>query len=603
MENLRQYLDVLRREGELVAVDAPVDADLEIAEIHRRVVACGGAALLFTRVMGADFPCVTNLFGTDRRVDLAFGGRPERFVAELVRLAEDLPSLSARRLWGHRGLLPEALRVGLRTVRRGPVTQCIQDPPRLTRIPLLRTWPGDGGPFVTLPLVYTEHPDTHRHNLGMYRIQRYDDRTTGVHWQIQKGGGFHYAAAERRGAPLPLVLFVGGPPALILAAIAPLPEDLPELLLASLLQGSRLRRVSSPAGGLPGLPLLAEAEFAVEGVVPPYERRPEGPFGDHYGYYSLQHDYPVLHVSRVYHRRDAVYPATVVGKPPQEDYYLGNYIQRLLAPLTRLVMPAVQGIWSYGETGYHSLASVRITERYPREALKFAFRVLGEDGGQLALTKFLVVLDGAVDLTDFRQVLEHVLARARFETDLFVIANLAMDSLDYTGPEVNRGSKGILIGVGDPVRPLPRHFDGHLPTGAVAAAVFCAGCLAVQGPAYRDDPAFAGGLAQAPSLAAWPLVFLVDDVRVTERSVAFLWSTFTRFEPAADVHAAGVRLVRLHPCFTPPVVLDCRTKPRYPAELVADEATAARVTRRWREYFPQGNVEGIEDRLGYAGCA
>ena len=599
MTNLRQFLDLLRREKEIVDVEAPVSADLEIAEIHRRVIAAGGPALMFRNVEGADFPCVTNLFGTPRRVELAFGPRPGRFLRELVSLAQDLPDLSPGKLWSRRGLAREALHVGLKSVRSAPVTECRQRSPDLTRLPLLKTWPEDGGHFVTLPLVYTEHPGTGHHNLGMYRMQRYDERTLGVHWQIQKGGGFHYHAAEREGRALPLTLLVGGPPALILAAIGPLPENVPELVLASLLQGGKVRRAR--VDGHPH-PLLAEAEFAVQGHVPPRERRPEGPFGDHFGYYSLRHDYPFLQVERLFHRRDAVFPATVVGKPPQEDLWLGNYIQGLMAPLTRLVMPSIHSVWSYGETGYHCLTSIVVEERYKREAMKFAFRILGEDGGQLALTKFLVVYDGpGVDQTDFRQVLAHVLARCRFETDLFVIANLAMDTLDYSGPAVNEGSKGILLGIGDPVRELPAEFTGELPAGARQAAVYCPGALAVAGPSYAEDRDYPLRLARDPRAASWPLLFLVEDTAVVERNVAFLWSAFTRFEPAADVHAAGSRIHRHHEVLTPPVVFDCRLKPGFPEELFPDEETLARVTRRWGDYFPDGNVEGEEDRQGYGG--
>jgi UbiD family decarboxylase len=598
MRNLRAFLDILRQNGDLATIEAPVCADLEIAEIHRRVIACGGPALLFTNVTGADFPCVTNLFGTRKRVDLAFGPRPQQFLSQLVELAHEVSSLSPRKLWGHRSLAGQLRKVGMKTINRGPVIECCQATADLERLPLLKTWPEDGGSFITLPLVYTEHPQSGKHNLGIYRIQRYDARTTGVHWQIQKGGGFHYHEAEKQNAALPLAIFVGGPPALILAAIAPLPEDLPELLLASLLQGERLQRVRNPAGGLP---LIAEADFAIEGTVAPHERRLEGPFGDHYGYYSLEHEYPVLKVDRVYHRRDAVYPATVVGKPPQEDLYLGNYIQDLMAPLSRLVMPAIKAIWSYGETGYHSLSSIQVEERYPREAMKFAFRILGEDGGQLALTKVLVVIDGAVDLKDFRQVLAYALARAQLETDLFVIANLAMDSLDYTGPQINRGSKAILIGVGQATRSLPERFEGTLPGGVTAVSTYCPGCLVVEGPGYADAPDFAAILAPDSALSAWPLVFLVDDTGVVERNVTFLWSSFTRFEPAGDLYAADVRLVRHHPSYTPPVVLDCRKKPGYPDELMVDEETASTVSNRWSEYFPGGGVDGVEDRLGYTG--
>src|SRR5215210_3209683 len=202
-------------------------------------------------------------------------------------------------------------------------------------------------------------------------MQRYDGRTTGLHWQIHKGGVFHYHEAERARKALPVTIFLGGPPALILAAIAPLPEDVPELVLASLLAGEKIRMTKNPLGH--GHRLVAEAEFALAGHVVPHERRPEGPFGDHYGYYSLQHEYPVFHVEAVFHRRDAIYPATVVGKPRQEDFFIGDYLQKLLSPLFPLVMPSVRDLWSYGETGFHSLAAATVRERYKREALVSGF--------------------------------------------------------------------------------------------------------------------------------------------------------------------------------------------------------------------------------------
>ena len=243
--------------------------------------------------------------------------------------------------------------------------------------------------------------------------------------------------------------------------------------------------------------LLADAEFALIGEVPPRERRAEGPFGDHYGYYSLQHDYPVFRVRAVAHRRDAIYPATVVGKPRQEDFFIGDLLQELLSPLFPLVMPAVEDLWSYGETGYHSLGAAVVKQRYAREAMTSAFRILGE--GQLSLTKFLLVTDQRVDLKDFRATLEHVLARTHPETDLYVFANLSMDTLDYTSPEVNRGSKGVWMGLGDPVRELPRTFQpaADLPRDVTDVRVFCAGCLVVGGPSYASD----AGRRRTPGLA------------------------------------------------------------------------------------------------------
>ncbi len=588
LPNLRAFLDRLRREGDLVEVTAPVSAKLEIAEIHRRVIAAGGPALFFTRVEGSDLPLVTNLFGTARRIELAFGERPQRLIRRLAALPRELLPPSLGRLWAARDLLGETRRIGLRRRRRGPVDELRTRDVRLDRLPALTCWPEDGGPFVTLPLVYTEHPDGLGHNLGMYRLQVHDARTTGMHWQIGKGGGYHYAVAEARDMALPATVFLGGPPALMLAAIAPLPENVPELLLASLIAGERLGQVAGPGAH----PLVAEAELALVGRVPPRLRRPEGPFGDHYGYYSLRHDYPIFEVEWLCRRRDAIFPATVVGKPRQEDYFLGDLLQELLSPLFPLVMPAVESLWSYGETGYHSLAAAVVRQRYPREAMASAFRILGE--GQLALTKFLLVTDRPVDLKDFRSTLAHVLARSRPESDLFVFANLAMDTLDYTGPAVNQGSKGVWLGLGEPVRELPREFRPTvpLPAGVGEVLPFCPGCLVVGGPAFASEPAAPARLAAHPAFAGWPLLVLSDEPRRAAASAMnFLWTTFTRFEPAADLHAAATRVERNHLLRTSPILIDARRKPSYPQELFCDEATAAGVARRWREYFPSRGVE------------
>ncbi len=590
--DLRSFLDALRAEGDLAEIEAPVDPRLEAAEVHRRVIAAGGPALLFKRVGDSPFPVVTNLFGTRKRVEMAFGSRPRETVEAIARLPETLMPPSVAGLWAERGVLGRLTRLGLDRRAPAPVRERSDRSPDLTRLPALTTWAEDGGPFLTLPLVYTEHPGGTGHNLGIYRMQVYDRERAGMHWQIGKGGGFHHAAAEARGEALPVNVFLGGPPALILAAVAPLPENVPELLLASLVLGRRLPMSANPEGPLP---VASTAEFALVGEVPAGERAPEGPFGDHYGYYSLRHDYPVFHCRTLFHRRDAVLPATVVGKPRQEDFYIGDFLQELLAPVFPLVMPAVRDLWSYGETGYHSLAAAVVKQRYKREAMASAFRILGE--GQLSLTKFLLVLDREQDLRDFRSVLEHVLERADLRTDLYVFANLSMDTLDYTGPAVNEGSKGVLLGVGDPVRELPREFRGEPPAGVTAVEAFCAGCLVVSGPPVAADPEAPSRIAGHPAFREWPLVVLVDDAREAVRSVPrFLWTTFTRFEPAADIHAAAVTTLRHHVSYSPPVVIDARLKPDFPAELFCDPETARKVDARWKEYFPGGMEMGDSDR-------
>jgi len=584
--SLRPFLEDLRKSGQLAVIEAPVDPALEIAEIHRRVIEQEGPALLFTNVKGSAFPVVTNLFGTSRRVDMAFGPRPEALTRRLVGALDSLlpPTLPA--LWREKDMLLDVIKVGTRKVsaEQAPLLQAVRKERPLAGLPVLTSWQEDGGPFVTLPLVYTEHPDhPKQHNLGMYRMQVYDDSTTGMHWQIHKGGGFHYHEAERRNAPFPVSVFLGGPPALIASAIAPVPENVPELLLASLIMGGKLPLADNPLGdGWHRMP--AEAEFAIVGRVSPHERRMEGPFGDHYGYYSLAHEFPVFHVDHVWHRKDAIYPATIVGKPRQEDYYLGEFLQRLLSPAFPVVMSGVRSLWTYAETGFHSLAAAVVRESYSREALGTAFRILGE--GQLTLTKFLMLTNVQLDLGDFPILLETVLERFDPAKDLIIFDNTSHDTLDYTGPRLNHGSKAVLLGVGEPVRKLPGTYEGGPLPGADRVKPYCRGCLVVQGAAYADDPRLADRLAEKLHDEAdfdWPLVVVVDDADIADGQTSFLWTVFTRFNPASDIYAVSDP-GRHHIAYKLPIVIDARMKPGYPDELFPREDIVQLVDRRWSEY-------------------
>jgi UbiD family decarboxylase len=580
IRNLRQYLDLLRARGELCEVTVPVDPRLEIAEIHRRVIARRGPALLFRDPKGAAFPVVTNLFGTPERVDLAFGDRPREFIERVALAAETIVPPTLGKLWDLRGLALEGLKVGTRSVADGPVCEVMEEP-RLDRLPALTSWHGDGGPFLTLPLVHTESPESGKPNLGIYRMQVHSANETGMHFQIHKGGGFHLHAAERMKRNLPATVFLGGPPALLLAAIAPLPEDVPEVLLASLVLGERLPRV---AGHGPH-PLVAECEFAIQGEVLAGVRRREGPFGDHYGYDSFAEDFPVFRATKVFRRRDAIFPATVVGRPRQEDFFLGDHLQELLSPLFPLVMPSVRRLWSYGETGFHSLAAAVVRDRYPREAVVSGFRILGE--GQLSLQKFVVLTDRDVDLTDFRALFETVLARIDWSRDLVVVSQTAQDSLDYTGPQTHHGSKGMLLGLGEPVRALPEQWieGSPLPDGISRVRAFCRGCLVAEGAPYVREKEQAARIARFDGFREWPLVVLVDDVgEATASTELFLWTTFTRMEPAGDIHGQEEKIARFHVGLEPPVVFDCRMKPWYPPVLEVDAATRDLVDRRWADY-------------------
>lgn len=508
-------------------------------------------------------------------MELAFGRKPEQLIKDLVSIVDHLPPKISE-LWHKRRSAFQLLKTGLKHKSSGPVLDCSLDD--LSLIPALTCWPEDGGPFITLPLVYTEDPQTRKGNLGMYRIQIQGPKQTGMHIQIHRGGGNHYAKAEAMSKPLDAAVFVGGPPALIIAAVAPLPEDVPELVFASLLQGQKLsmieRVVDRP------LPLVAEADFCIWGQIPPHRREDEGPFGDHYGYYSLCHPYPVLEVKHITHRKDAIYPATVVGRPPQEDHFMAVYLQDLFKPLFPLVMKGVRDVFAFEESGVHSVAGALVNERYGRESFTAALRILGE--GQLSLTKVLLATDQEVDVRNFGQLLQTILARCTFETDLFVFSNISLDTLDYTGPEVNKGSKALLLGTGAPKYQLQKDVPNAIGDGRFgSASLYVPGCLVVRGPAYHPGDGIPEMLLQMPEIKDFRWVCLHDDPKAaTASDAAFLWHIFTRFEPAADIYG-NPRVVRNHLSFSAPLVIDCRMKPSYPDILVPDEETVDTVNRIW----------------------
>lgn len=586
--NLQTFVGQLRKEGSLIEIEEEVSPDLELAEIHRRVVTGNNkVTLLFKRVKGSQFPVVTNLYHSLENVERTCVNGKDH-IQKLIHFIETAPHAS---LWDNLRNFPlwQVLKGGLGKKKvsfsSAPVAQNkIDKSLMLNALPMTKSWPLDGGFFFTLPLVYTERPlKKHIHNLGIYRMQRYSATETGMHWQIDKGGGFHYGEAERIGQNFPVQVFLGGPPCLILSAIAPLPENLGELLLASFLLGEKI-----PVTYDQNRMMISEAEFSILGTVKPHTRRMEGPFGDHYGYYSLEHEFPVFECEAIYHRHDAIMPATVVGKPRQEDYYIGEFLQDLMSPLFPMVMPGVQKIWAYGETGFHALASCVVSERYPRESMKHAFRILGE--GQLSLTKFLLVVSEDMDLSNFKTVLTYMLERLRPETDIYLFPNLSMDTLDYSGPEINKGSKGLFVVGKQKVRDLPEHIDS-LPEGIHGHGIFAAGCLALDiGKGNLQD--FISQKTVQEKLKLWPLIVITDNVRETIRSSeAFLWKVFIRFDPARDLHAGEKLLQYNHVCLKGPVFIDCRGNPRYPGEVISDPAVSEYVKNHWQRYFGKEKIE------------
>ncbi|MCI0335514.1 MAG: UbiD family decarboxylase [Planctomycetes bacterium] len=634
---LRECVDDLERNRRLLRIDVEVDARLEAAEIHRRVCAAGGPALLFTRVKGCRFPMVSNLFGTMDRARFMFRDSLEG-VRRLVEMKID-PTVSFRRPLRYAGAARTALAMLPRFVGRADV---MANETTIAQLPQQVSWPADGGAFITMPQVYTEdvrEPGWRHSNLGMYRVQlsggEYEpDHEVGLHYQIQRSIGVHHTAAIREDKPFRANIFVGGSPAMMLAAVMPLPEGMSELTFAGALGGRRIRmlRRRPAAAGARGLPIHADTDFCICGTVVPDKLLPEGPFGDHLGYYSLRHDFPVLRVEHVYHRDGAIWPFTVVGRPPQEDTILGQLIHELTGPVIPTVLPGVVGVHAVDAAGVHPLLLAIGSERYwpfvetqrPQELLTQANAILGQ--GQLSLAKFLLIANQAdnprLDLHDVAAFLRHILERGDWTRDLHFQTQTTIDTLDYSGGELNVGSKVVIAVVGPKRFELETELGGdlRLPDGFRNPRVVMPGVLVVEGPRYEyshssgsgttrlanpqsairnpksthtsvDIDRFCQSLIREAAIARFRWIVIVDDSQfVVESFRNFLWVTFTRANPAVDIYGVDSFIHEKHWGCHGPLVIDARLKPHHAPPLVEDPEVSRRVEAL---AAPRGPLHGI----------
>ncbi|HEV3436503.1 MAG TPA: UbiD family decarboxylase [Gemmata sp.] len=633
--NLTACITDLERTRQLIRIEQEIDPHLEAAEIQRRVYRASGPAVFFVRVRGTPFPMVSNLFGTIARARFLFRDTLDS-LRKLVELKLD-PTNLRKRPWRYWNIPLIAWQLRPKFVRAGPI---LAHTALLSQLPQLKCWPRDGGAFVTLPEVYTEHPDRPgwRHsNLGMYRVQLsgnayIPDRECGLHYQIHRGIGIHHAAALRRGEPLAVNVIIGGPPALALAAVMPLPEGMPELAFAGVLGGQRVRMIH-PADrrqetGQPRtqLPFPAEADFVISGYINPTETKPEGPFGDHLGYYSLAHDFPLMKVTAVYHRPGAVWPFTVVGRPPQEDTSFGELIHELTGPVIPTVIPGIHAVHAVDAAGVHPLLLAIGSERYvpyaatrrPQELLTLANAILGQ--GQLSLAKylFLAAKEDApnLDIHDIAAFFRHILERFDPETDLHFHTRTTIDTLDYSaGMGLNAGSKVVIAATGPKRRSLSTELppDLKLPDGFTNPRVVLPGILTIGGPPCEVRSAERGmeeedlgirrliegtdGLDSAfrlrrSVLEGFPLLVVVDDSEFAAGSLRnWLWVTFTRSDPANDVHGVAAFISRKHWGCKGSVVIDARIKP-YMAPPLEEDPT---ITKRVDMLFARGGaLHGIE---------
>lgn len=592
----RDVVEDLKRHGRLIEVDESLSPRLEIAEVQRRVYLRGGPAVLFKRPEGTSFPMVSNLFGTLDQARFLFRSTIDR-VRRAIELKIDPnaffrnPLRYASAPWTAWTMLP-------RKVRSGAV---MSHSISLSQLPQLISWPDDGGAFVTLPQVLSQEPSESgsrpsltQCNLGMYRIQLsgnayQPDGEIGLHYQLHRGIGIHHQKALERGLPFPVTITVGGTPAMTLSAVMPLPEGLSELTFAGAMAGHRIPMIVGPGHA----PIYGDADFAIRGVVDPKSLKPEGPFGDHLGYYARQHPFPWMTITGVSHRPGAIWPFTVVGRPPQEDTTFGALIHEITGPIIPTVLPGVREVHAVDAAGVHPLLLAVGSERYtpyakpdrPQELLTQANAILGQ--GQMSLAKYLIIADGTqnpdLQAHDIGSFLKWVWERLDFESGLHFQTRTTIDTLDYSGDSLNRGSKVVIAAGGDPRRVLAKELP---PLGAIqqianAAHLCMPGVLAV-GIGDRSIDSLLEALEQGTrGDSAWQgiaCIVVVDDPEFAAKTLNnFLWVTFTRSNPATDIRGVGERMEDKHWCCSGPLVIDARRKPRHAPPLIENPEVTRKI--------------------------
>lgn len=594
--SLEACLTDLERTGQLARIREEVDPHLEMAAIHLRVYAAGGPALLFENVKGSRFRTASNIFGTLERSRFIF--RDSLFnVQRLIDLKND-PMQALRHPLENASMAFAAMKaLPLRNPSSKPVMfQQI----RIDEIPQIRHWPMDGGAFVTLPQVYSEDidkPGIMHANLGMYRIQLSGNqyamnKEIGLHYQLHRGIGVHQTKANRKGLPLKVSVFVGGPPSHTVSAVMPLPEGISEMTFAGVLGGRRFRYVYDD-----GFCISTDADFVITGEVFPGENKPEGPFGDHLGYYSLTHDFPVMRVHKVYARKNAIWPFTVVGRPPQEDTSFGALIHEMTGSAIPKEIPGVKEVHAVDAAGVHPLLLAVGSERYtpyaptkqPAELLTIANHILGT--GQLSLAKFLFITaddEQKVTTHHVENYFRYILERIHLDRDVHFHTHTTMDTLDYSGTGLNTGSKVVFAAYGEQIRELATEVPDplHAIPGVKHIKMIIPGVAAIQTYPYttaedavKEIEAFNHCLQPAiPNLQTVPLIIWCDDAAFTAATLNnFLWVSFTRSNPSHDIHGIGAFQHNKHWGCRGPLIIDARKKPHHAPALEPDPAVEKRI--------------------------
>ncbi|WP_207533445.1 UbiD family decarboxylase [Desertivirga arenae] len=596
-KSLQECVADLERNKLLVRVKEEVDPYLEMAAIHLRVYEKQGPALLFENIKGSKFPAVSNLFGTLDRSKFLFRDTLDK-IKVLVDLKSD-PVKAAKNPFKYVDVAYTAFSALPTKVRTAPVSY---GQTKISELPQIVNWPLDGGPFVTMPQVYTEDiekPGIMNANLGMYRIQLggndyIQDKEIGLHYQLHRGIGVHQTKANAKGEPLKVSIFVGGPPSHPLAAVMPLPEGLSEMTFAGALGNRRFRYFYDDEGFC----ISADADFVITGTVYPQENKPEGPFGDHLGYYSLVHPFPLMKVHKVYHRKDPIWSFTVVGRPPQEDTSFGALIHEISGSALPKEIHGLHEVNAVDAAGVHPLLFAIGSERYtpylkerkPQEILTISNHILGKN--QLSLAKYLFISakEDNPDLHthDIAGFLIHMLERLDFTRDLHFHTKTTIDTLDYSGGDLNSGSKVVFAAAGEKKRDLwkelPTSFASPRPFTNCKLAI--PGVLAIESPVFNSERETSEQIAllnegfKGQDLQGIGLIVLCDDAGFTAANINNLvWVTFTRSNPSHDIYGVDSFIEHKHWGCRGPVIIDARKKPHHAPELIADPAIERKVDR------------------------
>ena len=590
--SLQQCLTDLEKQKMLIRVKEEVDPHLQMAAIHLRVHEAGGPALLFEKVKGTKFTAASNIFGTMERSRYIFRDTLHT-VQQLIELKNNPIKALKSPIKNFTAGLTSVYALPLKNPFCKPV---FYQEISIADLPLIKHWPMDGGAFVTLPQVYTEdadQPGIAHSNLGMYRIQLNGNEyvlneEVGLHYQIHRGIGVHQSKANNKGIPLKVSVFIGGPPAHSVAAVMPLPEGMSELMFAGVLGGRRFRYCYKN-----GYCISTDADFVITGEVLPGDNKPEGPFGDHLGYYSLKHPFPVMKVKKVYAKKNAIWPFTVVGRPPQEDTSFGSLIHHISNTELQKIIPGLKEINAVDAAGVHPLLLAIGSERYtpfmpvkcPAELLTIANRILGT--GQLSLAKFLWITaddSNKLSIKDIAMFFQYMLERIDFCRDVHFYSNTSIDTLDYSGSGLNSGSKVVFAAYGDKKRELAGILPGDFKNISFlqnvlmimpGIAVLQINPFSTYEKVNTEMQELENQLAiQKEGLVNLPLIIVADDASFTAQTLNnFLWVTFTRCNPSHDIYGVDNFTINKHWGCNGPLIIDARIKPHHAPALIKDEAT------------------------------